>query len=282
MTSSDPDYYWERIKDVHKFFFGSLAFLFVSAAVFGDGPVSGFAGLLFLLAIGVGPLAFIYYAYKDKQALAARYDDVNERHWLTIGVFMWFSSGFYAFVYAFLRATRYDPVNPSQTETGAQKLLTAGRSVVKQFGDDSAASDPMRRHTSESDSHTTSPSSGGSRPRSPSTTSSASSSSGGTGTTRSSRSSRSSSGGRSRSSAPSTSDSGSNTKLYVSDDDDGSGNTEVFDPAADANSASGGASSTASSSDGSTAPSEFCSYCGTDLRPHHSPKFCPECGTETA
>lgn len=276
MATSNPDYYWERIKDIYKFGFGSIALLFVSAILFNNSAISGFFAFLFLIALVGAPFAFIYYAYKDKQALAASHSDVNERHWLTIAFFMWLSSGLYALVYTFTRATRYGSVSSDQTETGTQKLLTAGQSVIKRFGDDDDGSEASSASQSTSGTTTTATSSStsGSTARLTSTGSSTSGSSTGSGSTSSS----------SQSSGPadasSTSDSGSDTNLYAGGDDDGSETTEVYDPNAENDPSDGGdTSSQTSSGDGSSA-SQFCSHCGSDLRPYGSPEFCPECGTE--
>ncbi len=277
MAVANPDYYWIRIKDIYKLVFGSLALLFVTGII--GGAVQGFAALLFLAAVGIGPFAFVYYTYKDKQALAARHDDVNERHWLTIAIFMWLTGGLYALWYTFVRASNYDLVNPGQTQTGTQKLLTAGQSVMKQFGDDSsAASSSSQSQSSGSTTATSSASSSSSSSRS------ASSSSASTRSTSSSSSQHSASSssrdGANGSGSPSTSTSGqgSNTNLYTDDTDDGTGNTEVYNPATDGSSGSATASSGSASESSDT---RFCSYCGIDLRPHGNPSFCPECGTET-
>lgn len=296
MTTSNSDYYWERIKDVHKFFFGSIALVFVAVAVFGNGPVASFAAFLFLAAVGIGPFAFIYYAYKDKQALATRHSDVNERHWLTIAVFMWLTSGIYAFAYTLIRAAKYDPVNPDQTRTGTQKLLTAGKSIVKQFSDDSE-SDSVRQSgsngrtttTTATSSHSSSSSRSSSASSSQSTQTPSTSSTGG----RSASSSSSPSSGTPQADASSGSsssqsdsspaaDSGSETNLYTSGDES-SGNTQVYDPTGGSGEGASSAEPSQSSGDGSSSDpgTRFCAYCGVDLRPHGNPKYCPECGTET-
>lgn len=276
MATSNPDYYWERIKDIYKFGFGSIALLFVSGLLFNNSGVFVFFAFLFWIALVVAPFAFIYYAYKDKQALAAYHSDVNERHWLTISLFMWLSSGLYALVYTYTRATRYDPVGSGGTETGTQKLLTAGQSVIKRFDDGDGETSSAGQSPSTTTATATSSSTSGSTARLTSTDSSTSGSSSSSGAS----SSASQSSGPADPSA--TSDSGSDTNLYTGgdDDDDGSETTEVYDPntGTDPSDAEGSASQTSSGE--SSSASQFCSHCGSDLRPYGSPEFCPECGTE--
>lgn len=278
MAVANPDYYWIRIKDIYKLVLGSFALLLVTGAI-GE-AIQGFAALLFLAAVGIGPFAFVYYTYKDKQALAARHGDVNERHWLTIAIFMWLSSGLYALWYTFVRASNYDLVNPGQTQTGTQKLLTAGQSVVKQFSDDSSAAGTSSQSQSSGSTTATSSSSSSSS----SSSRSASSSSAPTRSTSSSSSQQSASSSSrdvtdgSGSQSTSTSEQRSNTNLYTDDADDETGNTEVYNPANDGTSDSATAPSDSASDSSDT---KFCSYCGIDLRPHGNLNFCPECGTET-
>lgn len=288
----EVDYYWERIKDLHKFFFGSIAFQIVASTVFGGGVINSFAALLLFAAMVSTPFAFIYYAYKDKQALGALYSGVHERHWLTIAVFMWLTSGLYAFVYTLIRATKYDPVNPEQTQTGAQKLYTAGQSIVKRFDDSagesgSSSSGSSRVSTSHSDqSSATTSSSSDSTSRSSQSRTQTSTSGGSSASSSASSSStgesQGSSGGNGRSQSTDGTDTGADTvtNVFQADSDDGTGDTEVYEPAQSDSAPSDKPSRSSSGGNVSGSTTKFCGYCGTDLSQYGEPQFCPECGTE--
>lgn len=290
MAISNPDYYWERIKDIWKFVLSSFGLTILSAAIFGGSGVTGFVSLIFALGVVVGCPAFVYYCYKDKQALATRYKDINERHWLIIGVFMSLSSGIYALFYTLYRMMKYDPQNPDQTETGAQKLLVAGRTVQKRLQNGEQTGDDGPDRTARSGSTVSNSASGAtgqttSGPDVEVATQTSTSTKESASSTKSGFSSASVDGNSSDTSdvtPDSNSEDSSDTSAFVADDEDETGDTEVYQPGGGSEANESGVESPTEAGEESTDDGDrFCSHCGTYLRPHGNPTFCPDCGEKT-
>lgn len=291
MGISNPDYYWERIKNIWKFVLSSFALVMLSAAVFGSSGLTGFISLIFALGLIVGAPAFVYYCYKDKQTLTTRFKDINERHWLTVAVFMLLSNGIYAPFYTLDRMRKYDPQNPNQTETGVQKLLVAGRSVQKRLQNGEQTGDGGPDSTERSRS-TASNSAGGATMQTTSGSDVEVSAHTDTSTKESASSTKSdfssvtvdaNSSDTSGGTADSSSENSSDTSVFVADDEDETGDTEVYQPGGGSDTNESDAESSTETDEESTDNEDrFCSHCGTYLRPHGNPSFCPDCGQYVA
>lgn len=251
MATGDPNRYWERITDLFTYFFGSLALLVVSSAVFGSNFVTSLFALLFSIMLFVGPVGFVYYAYKDKQVLAARYSGVSTRHWLTLSVFMLFTYGLYAVVYALARHYRYDTADGGTAGGGA-----AGGSTESAVSTVTAAVSDARDAVERGYRDAVDADDGG----------------GDGGTAGGGGTGHVSGGDASRATAPSG-DSVEETNVFSTDDDDGVSDTNVYTPG-------DGSSNGGPGSGGTSGATTFCANCGIDLSAHATASFCPGCGTE--
>lgn len=256
MGNTEPDHYWERIKDIYKLLFGSLGLFVVSVGTFGEGGISTLFALLFFIALTGGSVAFVYYAYKDKRELATRYSGVSTRHWATIVVLMWLTTGLYALVYTLARYVRYDTADSGRGSSSSGLSTTETIwAAVETFGDSAKSS---YRDSAAARSESTDASSGLASGAGGSTTSTTASSTTSGGARHSGD--RSSGDGRSSSTSSSASSQAPETNVFTLGDD-ATSDTNVYE-----RERSGGA--------------QFCTNCGTEFSAHGTPSACPDCGAE--
>ena len=129
-AGDDPAYrdkYWDRIKTLLALFFGAFVLYIVAylirvpaaargqdSALTGYPVVAAFA-VIWALMVVTFPLPLLYFVSKDKAVLSREYDDITNRHWLTVGVFSLFSYGLYLLWYFY---SRYTKVDSSESATG--------------------------------------------------------------------------------------------------------------------------------------------------------------------
>ncbi len=127
MSNADRDIYWHRIKTAIGLWVGwfVLSLLVWTLRLAGNGqsarlelqtyPVAaGVTWVLIILTYTV-PVSIIYFISKDKAALAREFDDVTERHWLTVGALSIFSYGIYPLWYFFARYRKVDTVSSTRS-----------------------------------------------------------------------------------------------------------------------------------------------------------------------
>jgi hypothetical protein len=69
-------------------------------------PIRNLLIWLFILSLFGGIIVLWHSIYKDKQELSKDYSSVNRRHWITIGVFGYFTAGVYPFWYLLARYSK--------------------------------------------------------------------------------------------------------------------------------------------------------------------------------
>lgn len=70
-------------------------------------PVITILALLVMISLGVGLVMFLVYVSRDKKRINGETGYARPRHPITIGVFLYFSAGMYAFYYLLVRIGKY-------------------------------------------------------------------------------------------------------------------------------------------------------------------------------
>ena len=115
MPTERTDKYWARMKFaiwtlVIGFIIVVLAFAVVSPDV--EGPNADNTPLLdaiifaWFFSILFSVILFWHSLYRDKQELSKDFPDINQRHWITIGILSYFTAGIYPLWYLFARYKR--------------------------------------------------------------------------------------------------------------------------------------------------------------------------------
>lgn len=113
MAPERTDRYWIGIKLLVGLFVGSFAAFTVVAAISGvpEGaevtlstyPLAAFLLYVISVTLVLGALPLCYLVSRDKRELAKDHSEVNERHWITVGVLSYFTAGVYPLWYLLAR-----------------------------------------------------------------------------------------------------------------------------------------------------------------------------------
>lgn len=117
MSPSRTDKYWSRVKyafaaPVATFLLTIIGFATLpgnvdaAAVTFSTYPIRNSLFWLFILSLFGGVIVLWHSIYRDKQELSKDYPSVNRRHWITIGVFGYFTAGVYPFWYLLARYSK--------------------------------------------------------------------------------------------------------------------------------------------------------------------------------
>lgn len=143
MSATRTDRYWTRIKRTVKYVLAVTFLLSLLAGAFADSQsaVSFITGVLGLAAIS-GFVVLVHSIYNDKAELSTDFPSVSQRHWVTIAVLGYFSSGFYFLLYCVVRYFKISrgPSDDGTTDTSTEPAVTVEREPV-------AASEPSTEST---------------------------------------------------------------------------------------------------------------------------------------
>lgn len=130
------DKYWIRIKYLIGFFAGwtILTFFVWSVQVptnvegsevgFNNYPLVNTTMIVFTLVLLIFPPLTFYFISKDKGMVSREYEDITNRHWLTVGLFSVFSYGIYPLWYLYARHKKIDSRESESVDSRSVKGYT--------------------------------------------------------------------------------------------------------------------------------------------------------------
>ena len=143
MSSTRTDKYWLRVKLAYVvplvgLIFGVLAFAGLPSSVDGSEvtlsayPLRASMFWAYILSSMIAVFQLPHAIYRDKKELSKDYSSVNQRHWITVGILLYFSGGLYYLWYLLARywRTKNDTVSGgSIRDSGIRHVPLRGLAV---------------------------------------------------------------------------------------------------------------------------------------------------------